>query len=136
MTEGFIPLSILLLDWHAPTGVGLEPYLAGLGHEVVDDHLGRRAVTATTARQLLTAQRDAERRAREVTALADAEAERRWRAQLPAGLPADRIPDGMSPAMAMVAEGERDSQPRRRTSVLEDALANDGAITYRPIGGE
>jgi hypothetical protein len=46
-----------------------------------------------------------------------------------AGIPADRIPDGVSPATAMLAAA-KDAQPRRK-SVLEHALDNSGEFSSR-----
>jgi hypothetical protein len=50
------------------------------------------------------------------------------------GVPADRVPDGVSPAAAML-QATRDAEPRRR-SVLEEALANETDLTYHPFRGE
>jgi hypothetical protein len=65
----------------------------------------------------------------------DAElAERAAKNPVRKGIPADRIPDGVTPAAAML-QAAKDAQPRRK-SVLEHALANDGAVEYHPIRTE
>jgi hypothetical protein len=51
------------------------------------------------------------------------------------GVPADLIPDGVSPAAAML-QAAKDAEPRRQ-SVLEEALTNrDGAMVYHPVDRE
>jgi hypothetical protein len=47
------------------------------------------------------------------------------------GISADRIPEGVAPALAMLTAA-KDARPRRE-SVLEHALANDGMIEFHPI---
>jgi hypothetical protein len=126
-----IPLSHLELDLPAPAGTDWASYLRGQGVEVVLDDVGRPAIRRSDARRLFTEHRAAMERARELAERNAAELEARRLALLPTGIPASEIPAGLSPAMAMVAAGEGD-RPRRRTSVLEDALSGDG-ITYRPI---
>ena len=44
------------------------------------------------------------------------------------GVPADQIPDGVLPATAMLLAA-KDAAPRRRTP-LQEALDNDGSLTY------
>jgi hypothetical protein len=51
-----------------------------------------------------------------------------------AGIPADLIPDGVTPAAAMLEAGKT-ARPRRQ-SVLEHALANDDGFVYHPLEGE
>ena len=63
-----------------------------------------------------------------------AEHAEQWRAQRRRGVPADRIRDGVLPALAML-EAARDAAPRRRT-VLQEALDNDGSLTYHRIRDE
>jgi hypothetical protein len=48
-----------------------------------------------------------------------------------AGIPADRIPDGVAPASLMLAAA-KDARPRRQ-SVLDHALSNEGVIEYHPV---
>jgi hypothetical protein len=54
-----------------------------------------------------------------------AELEEQRRARLRGGVPADRIPEGVLPAVAML-QAAKDAAPRRLTP-LEEALANDGS---------
>jgi antitoxin component of MazEF toxin-antitoxin module len=105
-----------------------------LGDDVVIDDLGRRCVTRETARRLFTEREAQERRVRQVQADNEARAAEQAAANVPRGIPASQIPDGVAPAAAML-QAARDAQPRRQ-SVLEAALANDGSYTYHPISGE
>src|SRR5215211_6716808 len=59
------------------------------------------------------------------------EADRLFRRQLWAGVPANHMPAGVAPAAVML-QASRDDLPCRRTP-LEDALAG-GGLTYRPCG--
>ena len=86
-----------------------------------------------TPRGLLTERREYEIRRQEVAAQQEAraiEADRVRRASIWGGVPADAVPPGVAPAAAML-QAAVDSRPRRR-SVLEDALAGEGA-TFHPI---
>jgi hypothetical protein len=126
-----IPLSVLALDLPAPAE--WSAFLADRGIEIVLDDLGRSAVTKADARQLFTEQREPEVRRREKAAELERqaiEADQLQRAQIWKGLPWHMIPDGVSPAQAMVA-AEKDAKPRRR-SVLQDALSNLGTV-FHPI---
>jgi hypothetical protein len=107
-----------------------------LDGEVVLDDLGRRCVIRSTARRLFTERDQAEHRQREVQERHEAElAEQAANNPPRGGIPADRIPDGVLPAAAML-QAARDAEPRRR-SVLEEALTNrDGAIVYHPVDRE
>jgi hypothetical protein len=106
---------------------------AQLGGEVVLDDLGRRCTSREVAKRLFSQRADAEVRQREARERLDAQfiaqaaANRPW-----AGLLAGYIPDGVSPATAMLAAA-KDAQPRRK-SVLEHALSNEGEFEYIPIG--
>jgi hypothetical protein len=65
----------------------------------------------------------------------DAElAERAAKHPVQKGIPADRIPDGVTPAAAML-QAAKDAQPRRK-SVLEHALANGDTFEYHPVPRE
>jgi hypothetical protein len=104
-----------------------------LNGDVVRDDPGRRCVTRETARRLFDERNQAERRQREAQERRDAEFAEEAAANRPwAGIPAEWIPDGVAPASAML-QAAKDAQPRRR-SVLEHALANDGAIEYMGLG--
>ena len=138
------PTDLVPLAELAVEGFGWGPYvatprdaidvLAGrFAGEVVLDDLGRRCVSRETARRLFTEREEGERRQREALARRDAElAEQAARNPVWTGIPAGWIPDGVSPAAAMM-QADKDAQPRRQ-SVLEHALADrDGAIEYHPI---
>jgi hypothetical protein len=62
------------------------------------------------------------------------ELEEQRRAQLRGGIPADQVPEGVSAATFML-QAAKDAEPKRRT-VLEEALANEGGLTYHPIRDE
>lgn len=105
---------------------------AQLDGEVVLDDLGRRCVTREVARRLFSERAAAEVRLREARERLDAQfIEQAAANPVWAGIPAGTIPDGVSPAAAMLVAAKA-AQPRRQ-SVLEHALANDGAIEYHPI---
>ena len=77
--------------------------------------------------------RDRAQRTAEIEERAIAADEAR-RANLPTGIPAGQIPEGITPAMLlMLSDSER--QGSRRRSVVEDALAHAGTV-FTPIGGE
>jgi hypothetical protein len=130
-----VPLSVLSLDLPAPAE-GWQVYLNGRGVEIVVDDLGRPSIAREDAKQLFDEHRESEARKAEMRAAAEkraVEADQRWRASLPSGVPAGALPPGMSYAEA-VHQASLDSltyQPRR-TSVVEDLLSNDG-ITFHPI---
>jgi hypothetical protein len=106
---------------------------ARVADEIMSDDLGRRCVTRETARRLFAERADAERRHREALARLDAELVEQAAANpIGAGVPAGAIPDGITPAAAML-QTAKDAQPRRQ-AVLEHALANDGTIEFHPIG--
>ena len=113
----------------------VDALAAQLDGEVVLDDLGRRCVSRETARRLFSERAEAERRQREAQQRHEAElAEQVANNRPPAGVPADQIPDGVSPAAAML-QAALDAEPRRQ-SVLDDALANRDGIVYRPIDRE
>jgi hypothetical protein len=131
--EQLIPLSVLALDLGEPPVGGWNAYLAGKGIEFVLDHIGRSAVSAADARQLLDEKRQEEIRQREFAKRQEQkaiEADRVRRAAMPKGLHWTEIPDGVSVA-EMWAQAEKDARPKRR-SPLEAALAGEG-IVYHPI---
>jgi hypothetical protein len=74
---------------------------------------------------------EAEARQRAAAERHAAEHDEQRRAQLRGGVPADRIPDGVLPVMAML-QAAKDSAPRRRTP-LEEALDNNGLLTYHRV---
>ena len=96
--------------------------LAGwLGDDVIVDDVGRRCVTRAVARRLFTERAELEQRQRAALQRRDAEfeelaaANRAW-----GGVPADAIPDGVTPAAAML-QAAKDAEPRR-TTPLHEAL--------------
>jgi hypothetical protein len=129
-----IPLSVLALDLPEPPAGGWVAYLSGRGIEVVPDDIGRPAIARGDAKQLILEKQQAEAHAREVAARQEREAverDRAFRAALPAGLHWTDIPVGATAADVWAA-AERDSQPKRQ-SVLQHALANEGAMVFHPL---
>ena len=125
-----VPLSQLRLDIEQP-GEGWAAFLAGRGIEVVSDDIGRPSIARADARRLFAEQREHEARKAEMLRAADEAAEeydRQRRAQIWRGVSADMLPVGATPASVMLAAA-KDAQPKRRTP-LEEALSNDGGITY------
>jgi hypothetical protein len=119
-----VPLSVLELDLDAPV----------IGVPVLTDDIGRPSVSREVARQLITEQRErreAQARQRVAAELRAVEADRRWRAQLPAGIPASAIPDGVLPVMAMT-QAVHDERPKRLTP-LQEALSNSGELTFHSL---
>jgi hypothetical protein len=128
-----IPLSVLELDLAAPPLVW-NVYLAGRGIAVVDDDIGRPAVARANARMLVAEQGEAEARGREKAAELERqtiEADQLRQAQIWKGVAADRIPDGLDPATAMLAAAH-DARPRR-TSLSQEALAGE-SLTFHSFG--
>lgn len=131
-----VPLSILQLDQTEP----VEGWAVFLGRRAIvirPDNLGRDSVTSTAARQLLDEQRELKLKQQRRLKLAEAEAveaDERRRAALWQGLPADRLPVGAHPASAMLAAA-KDAQPKR-TSVLEHAQSNEGAMVFHSYADE
>jgi hypothetical protein len=128
----FIPLSHLSLDLDEPP-IGWVAYLGNIGVEVVEDDIGRPALSRTDARMLIAEHHDNEVRKAELRAAAEKRAieqDQAFRASLGHGV---KVPDGMSYAEAARA-AELDSQTYRpgRRSLVEDLLDNSG-ITYHPI---
>ena len=122
-----VVLAYRVADAARPVGV------AELAGAVVVDDLGRQCVTHDSARALFAERAEAERRQREAqqrreAGLAEQAANNRPRG----GVPADRIPDGVLPAAAML-QAARDAEPRRRSG-LEEALDNETDLTYHPLG--
>jgi hypothetical protein len=128
-TSKLIPLSHLALDLPEPEVGGWHAYLNAKGVDVVVDDIGRLAVARSDARMLITEHREAEAHAREVTERREAQLiqqDQLRRANMPAGIPAGMVPDGMTGAEAMVLAGEK----RRPRSVREQLLEKSF-----PIGG-
>ena len=137
-----LPLSLLQLEMDAPDD--WRPYLEARGVAVVVDDVGRDSVSRADARtllaerrQALAAEREAAARHRERLEHEAEEQDRIRRSQIWGGLPAERVPEGVAPAAAML-QMAADARPKR-TSVLQEALANEGGFTYHslaPMGDE
>lgn len=83
-------------------------------------------------RLLLRMRRDRAQRNEEIEARVVAAAEARL-AAVPRGIPLAEMVPGVTPAeMLFMADPMRS----RRRSVVEDALQNDDALVYHPVGGE
>jgi hypothetical protein len=139
---GLIPLSVLELDLPSPDD--WPSYLAARQLRLVRDDVGRDSVSRSDVRVLLAeyretvaADREAAARKREVLEREAEERDQLFRTRLWGGVPADHMPPDVLPAAAML-QSVRDTRPRR-TSVLEEALANDSGITFHslaPTGDE
>jgi hypothetical protein len=134
MPEQVVPLSELERDLPAPAD-GWAAELERRGVAVLEDDLGRAAVDRATARVLFAEHRErqeaAARRREEIEQRA-VEADQRFRASLPAGIPAGAVPEGISAGQMMMLSDPM--QGSRRQSVLEHSLEHPaGAIVYTPI---
>jgi hypothetical protein len=107
----------------------LAAELVGKGVEVLFDDLGRRCVTRVTACELFAERAAGEQRRAEVIRRQEEAANRAPRPSR--GAPA--VP-GMSALESMLI-GSPPDEPKRRKSVLETALDNDG-MEYFPIRDE
>jgi hypothetical protein len=135
-----VPLVVLELSLTAP--VEWAAFLADRGMSIIIDDIGRPAVSRSDARLLLTEQREAEARRRERAAELERQAveqDRLRRANLPTGIPAGMVPDGLAPAEAMMLAGES-SGPRARSvreQLLERELGSGESMvfhSFRPDG--
>jgi hypothetical protein len=128
-----LPLSHLALDLDAPV-TGWEVALPARGIAVRTDDLGRRCILRADARVLLAERAESKARQRAAAERQAVEHAEQWRAQRRRGVPADQIPEGVLPAVAML-QAAKDAAPKRR-SVLQEALDNEGALTYYRIRDE
>jgi hypothetical protein len=97
------------------------------------DWAGKPTITWSMAAELLASLRA--ERARVVAQIEQraVEEHQRFRASLPAGIPAGAVPDGISAGQLMMLS-DPDAQRSRRQSVLEHSLENPaGAIVYTRI---
>ena len=114
-TYRLISLAELALSLDPPSVLGGWPaYLARRGIAVVPDDLGRPSIPRSAARELIAEHQDNE--ASKARHRADAEqraveADQQWRASLYAGLPAERVPGGMTAGMLMMASDPMDQGP-------------------------
>jgi hypothetical protein len=107
-----VPLSLLELDLAAPVE-GWNLHLADRNIEIVEDDIGRAAVSHPDVRQLLTEHRESEAckaSQREEAERQAIERDRQSRAQLHGGIPATAIPERVHPALAMLQAAH---DPRR-----------------------
>jgi hypothetical protein len=142
-TEQLVTLAELAAEglgpWDSPYTKGprdvIEVLADQLDGEVVHDDLGRRCVSRDVARAMFAERASAERQHREAQQRREAEMAELAELNRPrGGIPADLIPDGVLPVVAMM-QAVKDAEPRRQ-SVLEHALANDGGVVYHPIDRE
>jgi hypothetical protein len=98
------------------------------------DWAGRPTCTWSAAAELLASLRA--ERARVVAEIEQRaiEADAARRAALPAGVPAERVPVGLTAGMLMML-ADPEHQRARRRSVVEDALAGAGTV-FTPINGD
>lgn len=89
---------------------------------VVTDDLGRRCTDRDTARRLFAERDEAERRQREAANARRVEARKQPRRR-PRGVPADRIPEGMSPAAWMTSQDPDLQRPSVHQQLLDEELA-------------
>jgi hypothetical protein len=133
-----IQISYLALDLDAPAVGGWPAYLAAKGIAVVVDDIGRPSIARDDARMLLTERREAEIRNREVMARREAQLiqqDQLRRANMPTGIPAGMVPDGMTGAEAMVLAGEKRRPRSVREQLLEKELSHRGPeLVYQSIG--
>jgi hypothetical protein len=134
--ETMIALSTFLLDYQPPTDGGIDVLLAQRHIPVVVDRIGRRAIPEEAARTLLAEQYESEQRGRRVQAENEAKMAASYRPP-GADVPALSSADGslLSAVEVMKAAGP---PPKRRQTVLDHALSNEGGggITYHPIRDE
>jgi hypothetical protein len=133
-----IPLSVLELDLgQAPVG-GWAAYLADRGVELVLDDVGRLAVSRDDARALLAEKREAEAHAREVMERREQqfiEQDQLRRANMPRGMPAGMVPDGLTGAEAMVLANEKRRPRSVHEQLLEAELSHrEPELIYQSIG--
>jgi hypothetical protein len=135
MCEQVVPLSELARDLPEPAA-GWPVELGRRGVVVAADDLGRPAISRDEARVLYAEHREQEEEAarrREEIERRAVEADQRFRAALPRGIPAGQVPEGMTAGLLMMAADPMVAA--RRTSVVEDALAHAGTI-YHPLQPE
>jgi len=139
--SSLVPLSVLRLEMDPGGGDDWSAFLAERDVPMLTDAVGRDSVLSSDARVLLAEHREMVAREREAAArkrgALDREAEERdqqFRARLWGGVPADHMPPDVLPAAAML-QSAQDARPKR-TSVLQEALANEGGITFHSLAPE
>jgi hypothetical protein len=131
--EPVVPLSELSLDLPVP----VDGWLVELGRRglvIVEDDLGRAAVSRVVARSLFAehrSQQEAAARKRAQIEQQAVEEDQRFRASLPGGVTLDQVPDGVSAGLAMMLADPMLQEARRETMV-EHALRG-GGVTFHPL---
>jgi hypothetical protein len=134
MPERPVPLSELERDLPEPVD-GWAAELGRRGVVIVEDDLGRAAVTRSVARSLFAEHREQEEAAarhreeheRRLVAAAEAHL-----AAVPRGIPVSAEVPGLTAAQLMMAADPM-AQSARRESPLEHALQNTGLPVYHPL---
>jgi hypothetical protein len=130
-----IPLSHFALD-HPQPSEGWSNFLGRRGITLRPDDIGRDSIRRSDAQKLLHEQRANELRAAKLRQLAEAEAEeasQRQLAQISKGVPAAALPEGMTPATAMLLGGQ-DETPRRKSPVAE--MLDGDSLTFHSYGDQ
>jgi hypothetical protein len=131
-----VPVSHLSLDlpdqsdWHA--------YLAGRNIEIVEDAIGRASIASGAARMLIAEECQRGQLRREKAAEAErlaVEADERFRAGLPKGLPWYELPDGVSFVEAAAA-AEAAGHPRRTPTRGEWLFGETDTMVFHSLEGE
>jgi hypothetical protein len=141
MVDEPVPLSHLSLDIPAEPPLGWRAELDLRGVAVIEDDLGRPALSRADARALFTERREQEEEAarrREAIEQRAIAADAAFRAALPRGVPAGAIPTGVTAAELLMLSDPEHAKSQRE-SVLQHALAHRGGAVYHPlapIGGE
>jgi hypothetical protein len=125
-----VPLSVLALDLAEPPAGGWTAYISSRGIPIVEDHIGRPAISSADAKQLLDEKHESEARRQEAIQRNEQRAIAAYeqqRASIWTGLPADSLPVGVTAGSAM-AQAALDAQPKRQ-SPMEEALSGE-SMTY------
>jgi hypothetical protein len=133
MTPELLPLSHLALDFGGVPSEGWPSFLGRRAIAFVPDDLGRDCVRRQDARRLLDERRADEIRAAKLRQLAEqvaVEADEERRRLIWKGLPADRLPVGVSAAAAM-AQAAHDALPRRKSPIEE--VFDGGGMTFHEL---
>jgi hypothetical protein len=131
-----VPLSELARDLPEPA-VGWAVELERRGIEIVEDDLGRAAITRAVARAIFAEHRENEvlmARHREEIEQRVIAADEARRAAMPRGVPAGMIPAGLTGGQMMMAADPMSGA--RRESPVEHALRNSGSAVYHPLPRE
>jgi hypothetical protein len=128
-----VPLSTLELDLPAPAS-GWAAELRSRGVAIAPDDLGRPSISRDAARELFAERREQEAAAARHRAEVEQraiEADRRFRAGLPGGVPVGAVPEGLDAGLWMLLSDP--ARPERRESLVEHALENSGSAVFHSI---